>query len=57
MFIELIHHAEITDVTTFRELARETANYMFDTVWRSLVISPLKRPPETPGSAVPLDAL
>lgn len=39
-FTELIEGAAIPDVETIHELARETTNYIFDTVWRSLVIAP-----------------
>lgn len=39
-FVELIRRAALSDITTLRDLLRETANYIFDIVWRSLVISP-----------------
>lgn len=32
--------AGVPDVTNFRELTRETAHYIYDTVWRSLAITP-----------------
>jgi hypothetical protein len=36
----LVEAAGVPDVATFRELTRETAHYMYDTVWRSLSITP-----------------
>lgn len=36
----LVEAAAVPDVASFRELTRETAHYIYDTVWRSLAIAP-----------------